>query len=209
MGQFTKGLPDGSTTKSFLFIWKCFLCGIFSSPREPCQWNWEQRPTDCRSPCVCRCAALTFQWPVENVLSTQEASVLVALLQRKMMQRHDVHKTLVLTLTKFRRLTSYVKRDTGNFWQPILFFGLLSLACRLHNLRLKVQIRPFHLSAFVAPEQCVFFFASFLRHSSLAVAGLREPLSRFLEGVLYKYPERMKLNQIASNKPVYTNFSLT
>ena len=31
--------------------------------------------------------------------------------------------------------------------------------------------------------------ASFLRHFSLAVAGLRAPLSRFLEGALYKYPE--------------------
>src|SRR6218665_963505 len=31
--------------------------------------------------------------------------------------------------------------------------------------------------------------ASFLRHFSLTVAGLRAPLSRFLEGVLYKYPE--------------------
>src|SRR6218665_1585748 len=33
--------------------------------------------------------------------------------------------------------------------------------------------------------------ASFLRHFSLTVAGLRAPLSRFLEGVLYKYPECM------------------
>jgi len=34
--------------------------------------------------------------------------------------------------------------------------------------------------------------ASFLiTHFSLAVAGLRAPLSRFLEGALYKYPERM------------------
>src|SRR6218665_1002892 len=31
--------------------------------------------------------------------------------------------------------------------------------------------------------------ASFLRHFSLTVAGLRAPLSRFLEGALYKYPE--------------------
>jgi len=31
--------------------------------------------------------------------------------------------------------------------------------------------------------------ASFLRHLSLAVAGLSAPLSRFLEGALYKYPE--------------------
>ena len=31
--------------------------------------------------------------------------------------------------------------------------------------------------------------ASFLRHFSLAVAGLKAPLSRFLEGALYKYPE--------------------
>src|SRR6218665_1828691 len=31
--------------------------------------------------------------------------------------------------------------------------------------------------------------ASFLRHLFLTVAGLRAPLSRFLEGVLYKYPE--------------------
>ena len=30
--------------------------------------------------------------------------------------------------------------------------------------------------------------ASFLRHFSLTVAGLRAPLSRFLEGALYKYP---------------------
>src|SRR6218665_1395692 len=32
--------------------------------------------------------------------------------------------------------------------------------------------------------------ASFLRHFSLAVAGLRAPLSRFLEGALYKYPNK-------------------
>ena len=31
--------------------------------------------------------------------------------------------------------------------------------------------------------------ASFLRHFSLTVAGLRAPLNRFLEGALYKYPE--------------------
>src|SRR6218665_2635118 len=31
--------------------------------------------------------------------------------------------------------------------------------------------------------------ASFLRHFSLTVAGLRTPLNRFLEGALYKYPE--------------------
>src|SRR6218665_1912954 len=31
--------------------------------------------------------------------------------------------------------------------------------------------------------------ASFLRNFSLAVAGLRAPLSRFLEEALYKYPE--------------------
>src|SRR6218665_1027144 len=39
--------------------------------------------------------------------------------------------------------------------------------------------------------------ASFLRHFSLTVAGLRAPLSRFLEGALYKYPERMNENAIA------------
>src|SRR6218665_3178603 len=33
--------------------------------------------------------------------------------------------------------------------------------------------------------------ASFLTHFSLDVAGLRAPLSRFLEGALYKYPESM------------------
>src|SRR6218665_2333359 len=32
-------------------------------------------------------------------------------------------------------------------------------------------------------------YARFLRHFSLTVAGLRAPLSRFLEGALYKYPE--------------------
>ena len=33
--------------------------------------------------------------------------------------------------------------------------------------------------------------ASYLRHFSLTVAGLIAPLSRFLEGALYKYPEWM------------------
>ena len=32
---------------------------------------------------------------------------------------------------------------------------------------------------------------SYLRHFSLALTGLRAPLSRFLEGELYKYPEWM------------------
>ena len=35
------------------------------------------------------------------------------------------------------------------------------------------------------------FESDYLRHFSLTVAGLRAPLSRFLEGALYKYPEWM------------------
>ena len=41
--------------------------------------------------------------------------------------------------------------------------------------------------------------ASFLRHVSLTIAGLRAPLSRFLEGVLYKYPEWMNNNNNNNN----------
>ena len=41
------------------------------------------------------------------------------------------------------------------------------------------------------PGTTCFLSASFLRHFSLAIAGLRAPLSRFLEGALHKYPEWM------------------
>src|SRR6218665_653631 len=39
------------------------------------------------------------------------------------------------------------------------------------------------------PQNKCLLSASFLRHFSLTVAGLRAPLSRFLEGALYKFPE--------------------
>src|SRR6218665_88434 len=52
---------------------------------------------------------------------------------------------------------------------PLVMYSLLHSACYLRTTCL--------------PS------ASFLRHFSLTVAGLRAPLSRFLEGPLYKYPD--------------------
>ena len=47
--------------------------------------------------------------------------------------------------------------------------------------------------------------ASFLRHFSLTVAGLRAPLSRFLEGALYKYPEWMNEWQTNTQTTLHTS----
>jgi len=48
--------------------------------------------------------------------------------------------------------------------------------------------RQAHNLAILCKTTCL-LSASYLRHFSLTVAGLRALLSRFLEGALYKYPE--------------------
>ena len=72
----------------------------------------------------------------------------------------------------------------------------LGPALRLNSVELSLLLAPplgmnslLHSACYLRTT-CL-LSASFLRHFSLTVAGLRAPLSRFLEGVLYKYPEWM------------------
>src|SRR6218665_3229586 len=70
----------------------------------------------------------------------------------------------------------------------------LGPALRLSSVELSLLLAPplgmnslLHSACYLTTT-CL-LSASFLRHFSLTVAGLRAPLSRFLEGALYKYPE--------------------
>ena len=72
----------------------------------------------------------------------------------------------------------------------------LGPALRLSSVELSLLLAPSLLMNYLLHSACYlrttcFLSASFLRHFSLTVAELRAPLSRFLEGALYKYPEWM------------------
>src|SRR6218665_2648406 len=72
----------------------------------------------------------------------------------------------------------------------------LGPALRLNSVELSLFLAPplginFLLHCACCLGTMCLLFASYLRHFSLAVAGLIAPLSRFFEGALYRYPECM------------------